>query len=276
MIPEPVLLVDDDPLVRATLQEYLAANGYSVETVGTAEDALAAVARREFPVVLADLRLPGELSGLDLALAIRQRFPDTLCILITGHATLDTSIQALKQGFYDLVQKPFRLDEVSAVLDRALEHARLLRKLAAYRGELELRIYARSRELREVQAEALELCGWAAQAAEAAGDAPAVEPFLHRIAERWSPDGLACYAAVPKGGLSCPLRLGARPLPDRLPAVPPEVPGLGYPEEHGIPLGRAGWLYLGFEERSAFTATDPSFRLVASHLELALRLRYRT
>lgn len=276
MIAEPILLVDDDPVVRASLQEYLDANGYAVETAGTVEAALAAVARREFPVVLTDLRLPGELTGLDLALAIRQRFPDTLCILITGYATLDTSIRALKQGFYDLLQKPFRMDEIGAVLDRALDHARLLRKLAAYRSELETRIYARSRELREVQAEALELCAWTSNAHRSPGDAEAVAPYLARIQQRWVPDGLACYRTLPDGRLACLSKRGIRPLPEQLASLPDEVPGLGYREEHGIALGFAGWLYLGFAGRSAFAASDSAFQLVAAHLELALRLRYRS
>lgn len=275
MILEPVLLVDDDRDVRSTLQDYLQANGYAVETAGTVEEALAAVARREFPVVVLDLRLPGGASGLELATTIRQRFPDTLAILITGHATLDVSIQALKQGVYDLIQKPCRMAEISLVLDRALDHARLLRKVAAYREELESRIYTRSRELHDAREEALELCAWTGAATGTAGDAASVGPFLDRIAERWAPEGLACYR-TDGPALHCVDQRGPRPLPARLEALPGEVPGLGYREEHGLRLGPAGWLYLGFADRSAFTPTEPAFRLVASHLELALRLRYGT
>jgi FixJ family two-component response regulator len=277
MISEPILLVDDDQDVLDSLQEYMDSNGYAVETASTAEEALAAVTRREFPVVVMDLRLPGPLSGLDLAAIIRQRAPETLCILITGHATLTNSIQALKQGVYDLIQKPFRMAEISPILDRALDHARVLRQLAAYREELETRIYARSLELREARDEALQLCAWTAQAPEAPTEAEAIAPFLDRIAGPWAPEGIACYVRHGvEGRLACLIQRGPQPLPSFLTGGPTAPHAFGYGEEHGVVLGAAGWLYLGFLDRSAFSPGDPAFRLVTRHLELALRLRYRT
>ena len=273
MIPEAILIVDDDPVARETLGEALEKRGYSLEAASSAEAALARMAQREFAVVVTDLNMPGGASGLDLMAAIRQRFPETLCVLVTGFATLDTSIQALKQGAYDLIQKPFQMVEIEVVLDRTLDHARLLKKLAAYREELEARIYARTRELREVQREALELCGLTARAQEAASLEAAVAPFLDRVEARWSPDGLACYRADGSGGLDRLLQRGARDLPLHLSPAPGSHPGLGYLEEHGVPLGATAWLYLGFIERSAFTTTDPAFQLLARHLELALRVR---
>ena len=273
MIPEPILIVDDDPTTRETLGEALEQRGYTLETAASAEVALERMARREFSVVVTDLNMPGGASGLDLMSAVRQRFPGTLCVLLTGFATLDTSIQALKQGAYDLIQKPFQMAEIEVVLDRALDHARLLRKLEAYREELEARIYARTRELREVQREALELCDLTARARDSAAVAEAVTPFLDRVAARWSPDGLACYLGGGEGGFACLLQRGPRELPARLPGRPGPHPGLGYGEEHGVPLGGAAWLYLGFIDRSAFSPADPAFQLVVRHLELALRVR---
>ncbi|HEX9009246.1 MAG TPA: response regulator [Holophagaceae bacterium] len=272
MIPECVLLVDDDPVMRETLGEALAKRGYTIEVSSSAEAALERMGQREFSVVVTDLNMPGGASGLDLMSAIRQRFPETLCVLVTGFATLDTSIQALKQGAYDLIQKPFQIAEIEVVLDRALDHARLLRKLAAYREELEARIYARTRELREVQREALELCDLTTRAQDADTLTAAVIPFLDRIEARWSPDGLACYQGDGEGPV-CLVQRGPRPLPARLPGLPRPRPGLGYLEEHGIPLGGTAWLYLGFIDRSAFSPTDPAFQLLVRHLELALRVR---
>lgn len=270
MIPEPVLIVDDDVAIRESLQEALTERGYNVESAGSAEAALERMARQAFAVVVTDVKMPGA-SGLDLLTAIRQRSPDTLCILVTGFATLDTSLRALKQGAYDLIQKPFKMAEIEVVLDRALDHARLLRKLAAYREELEARIYTRTRELRDAQREALELCDLTALARDASGPAEALAPFLDRIAARWAPDGLACYLG--DGSPVCLAQRGPRVLPDRLPGPPGPRPGLGYPEEHGVPLGSSAWLYLGFVDRSAFTPADPAFQLLVRHLELALRVR---
>jgi CheY-like chemotaxis protein len=220
--------------------------------------------------------MPGGQTGLDLIGAIRNAFPDTLCVLITAYATLDTSIEALKRGAYDLIQKPFRLAEMEVVLNRALDHANLLQKLRAYQDELETRILSRTRDLQEAHQEALALCGLSLQALDAPSFPASLNPLLDRLVARWSPDGLGCYRRakdgvlvrlVARGRLSLPPRL-ERPLPGPLVA-----PGLGYSEEHLLPLGNAGWLYLGFESRSAFVETDPSFLLLARHLELILRVR---
>ena len=158
MIHQPILIVDDEADVRATLLEALEGQGYSVETVASGEAALARMAQRSFPVVVTDLHMPGGQTGLDLIGAIRHRFPDTLCVLITAFATLDTSIGALKCGAYDLIQKPFRLAEMEVVLNRALEHAILLQKVHAYQEELESRILSRTHDLQEAHQEALVLC----------------------------------------------------------------------------------------------------------------------
>lgn len=276
MINEPILIVDDEPDLRDSLVDALRTRGYAAEAVASAEAALARMADTAFPVVLTDLRMPGGITGLDLLAAIRQRHPGTLCIVITAFATLDISLVALKQGAYDLIQKPFHLAEIEVVLDRALDHARLLRQLASYREELEARIMARTRDLLEAQQEALALCDLSLHALDMPTLQGALGPLLDRLAARWAPDGLGCYRKSEDGPLVCVLRQGPHPLPDRLERPGPgplAAPGLGYPEEHLVPLGTTGWLYLGFESRSAFSEADPSFLLLARHLELALRVR---
>jgi len=276
MIQDPILIVDDDAEVRTTLLEALAGQGYSAEAAASGEEALTRMAERPFPVVVTDLHMPGGQTGLDLIGTIRHRFPDTLCVLITAFATLDTSIEALKRGAYDLIQKPFRLAEMEVVLNRALDHASLLRKLRDYQEELEDRILSRTRDLQGVHQEALSLCDLSLRALESRNALPSLEALLDRLAGHGSPDGLACYRRGADGNLhrlasrgprSLPLHL-ERPQPGPLPA-----PGLGYPEEHLVPLGTAGWLYLGFEHRSAFTETDPGFLLLARHMEIVLRVR---
>jgi FixJ family two-component response regulator len=276
MIEDPILIVDDEAEVRATLLEALESQGYVVEAVDSGEAALARMAERAFPVVVTDLHMPGGQTGLDLIGALRLRFPETLCVLITAFATLDTSIEALKRGAYDLIQKPFRLAEMEVVLNRALEHAALLRKVQAYQTELEARILARSQDLRAAHEEALLFCDLTLQAWDAPSLDAALAPLLDRLAIRWEPDGLACYRWDGEGTLRRVLSRGSRPLPDRLERPQPgplAAPGWGHPEAHFLPLGSAGWLYLGFESRSAFQETDPGFLLLARHLELILRVR---
>ncbi|HJW71752.1 MAG TPA: response regulator [Geothrix sp.] len=276
MIQEPILIVDDEPEIRETLLEALASQGFSAEAASNAEEALARMEETFFPVVMTDLNMPGGLTGLDLIRTIQQRFPDTLCIIITAFATLDSSIEALKLGAYDLIQKPFRISEMVAVLNRALDHGALLRKLASYQEELETRILARTRELQETNQEALTIADLCMQGLEAPSLAQAIQPLLDFLVARWSPDGLACYRRDPGGDLRQVLTQGPRALPSRLERPQPgtlEHPPLGYPEAHLIPLGNTGWLYLGYEGRSSFVESDPSFLLLSRHLEILLRVR---
>ncbi len=276
MIQDPILIVDDEIEVRTTLLEALQDQGYLAEAAASGEAALARMTERPFQVVLTDLNMPGGQTGLDLIGEIRHRFPDTLCILITAYATLDTSIEALKRGAYDLIQKPFRLAEMEAVLNRALDHANLLQKLKAYRDELETRVLSRTRDLQLAHRNALTLCDLSLQALEAPSLALSLDPLLDQLSQRWAPEGLGCYRRDKDGAL---FRLAARgrlPLPEQLDPPHPgqqKAPGLGYAEEYFLPLGDAGWLYLGFDGRSAFQEGDQSFLLLARHLELVLRVR---
>ena len=276
MIQDPILIVDDEAELRTTLMEALENQGYSAEAVASGEAALARMAERSFPVVLTDLNMPGGQTGLDLIGEIRLRFPGTVCILITAYATLDTSIEALKRGAYDLIQKPFRLAEMEVVLNRALEHANLLQKLKAYQEELESRILNRTRDLHLAHRDALTLCDLSLQALEAHSLSSSLDPLLDQVSIRWAPDGMGCFRREKDGVLCRVAARGRLPIPQHLDRPDPDplkVPGFGYSEEHFLPLGDVGWLYLGFEGRSAFMETDPSFLLFARHLELVLRVR---
>ena len=100
--------------------------------------------------------------------------------------------------------------------------------------------------------------------------------LLDWLAGRWAPDGLGCYRRDEDGSLALRAARGRLSLPPRLPRPGPgplTAPDFGYSEEHLLPLGAAGWLYLGYEGRSVFTGSDPAFLLLARHLELVLRVR---
>lgn len=128
MMPDPILLVDDEDDLRGNLKEALTLDGYRVEDADGAEAALALMAERHYPVVLTDLNMPGGPSGFQLIEAVKASDPLTLCVVITGFASMETAIRAVKYGAYDFVQKPFKLAEIEAVLDRALDHASVLRR----------------------------------------------------------------------------------------------------------------------------------------------------
>ena len=145
--PIPILIVDDEADLRDLLVEALTEQGYGAVGADGAAQALALVKEQHFPVIFTDLNMPGGLSGLELLRAVRERDPRTMGILMTGYATTESAIQALKRGAYDFIQKPFKLVEIEASLARALEHYRLLRENEDYQENLERMVAARTQEI---------------------------------------------------------------------------------------------------------------------------------
>ncbi|MCX5893972.1 MAG: diguanylate cyclase [Deltaproteobacteria bacterium] len=122
---EPILLADDEPQMLAMLSEILREQGYAVRSVADGLEALKAIQQEKFHLALLDLGLPG-LSGLELLSRIKAEYPQTEVIVFTGHAGLDSAVQALRLGAYDyLVKSEIRLENLQAVVARALERRRL-------------------------------------------------------------------------------------------------------------------------------------------------------
>jgi len=288
MSSEPILLVDDEADLRANLKEALTLDGYRVEDAPDAAAALKLMAERHFPVVLTDLNMPGGPNGFQLIEAVKALDPLTLCVVITGYASMETAIQAVKFGAYDFVQKPFKLAEIEAVLDRALDHAAVLRQLADYRNDLEDRVLARVQELNRFHEEVVRLNDLLVASQRELGEGPILEPFLAHLRARFAPSECLAVLPTPAGGWERHDPSGPRPW-DAAAAVPPPS-GLrapvewewreGCPEGHLIPL-RSGELLLGaigigFEERNSFNPEDPSFVLWRRQLEAALHGLRRT
>ena len=145
--PISILIVDDEADLRNLLVEALLDEGYAAEGADGGAQALAKVREKHFPVIFTDLNMPGGLSGLELLRAIHDEDPKTMGILMTGYATTESAIQALKRGAYDFIQKPFKLAEIEASLERALEHYRLLRENEDYQQNLERMVAARTQEI---------------------------------------------------------------------------------------------------------------------------------
>jgi len=145
--PIPILIVDDEADLRSLLVEALADQGYAAAGAEDGARALDQVRQKHFPVIFTDLNMPGGLSGLELLRAIHEEDPRSLGILMTGYATTEAAIQALKRGAYDFIQKPFKLVEIEASLGRALEHYRLLRENEEYQQNLECMVETRTEEI---------------------------------------------------------------------------------------------------------------------------------
>src|SRR5262249_47820466 len=118
----------DERLVCHGLSEALALRGYATETVMRAADVLRRVAERSFDAAVVDLVLP-DLPGLEVLQAVRTRSPDTEVILMTGHATLATALQAINGTAFAYLVKPFPLDQLLATVAKALERQQLSRAL---------------------------------------------------------------------------------------------------------------------------------------------------
>jgi two-component system response regulator AtoC len=130
-----VLVVDDDPEIVAVLSELLKKEGHQVTPCAAGGAAIAAGNEERFDVVLADIRLP-DMDGLSVLRAFQEASADTAVIVMTAFGTVETAIQAIKAGAYDYIPKPFKLDEVRIVVQRALERKRLLQENRRYRQEL--------------------------------------------------------------------------------------------------------------------------------------------
>lgn len=144
-----ILVVDDEPKICDLLEVLLSADGYTVVTAGSGAEALVKLAQSQFSLVLSDIKMPG-MDGFELARRIKDIDERLPLVIVTGYATLDTAVQALRHGVDDYVTKPFKLAEMRRVISRVLERARLAAENQRLVGELE----AANAELRR-QEEAL-------------------------------------------------------------------------------------------------------------------------
>jgi FixJ family two-component response regulator len=283
MVPEPILLVDDEPDLRNSLREALETDGYTVEEADSTPSALARIGRRHYPVIITDLNMPGGPSGLELIAAVKARDPKALCIIITGYATLNASIQALKSGAYDFIQKPFKLEELEAVVDRALEHARLQRQLDDYQRDLEGRVAARVGELKAFHGEALRLNALLREALGETEVGAMVRPFLEYLKVRFAPDGFVLllpgqgevWEILHRHGNGPWAAFGSLPRPEAFDEIREWGWEGGYPDGYLVPLRQGertlGALFLGFATRTAFHPEDPAFDLWRNQLEATLQ-----
>jgi DNA-binding NtrC family response regulator len=119
-----ILIVDDDPDIQEVLADRLAARGYRVSTAATGGDGLARLEAEGPQLVLLDLGLP-DMNGLDVLTAMRSRAPDVVVVMITAYGTVERAVQAMQQGAYDFVLKPFEPERLTLIVQKALERERL-------------------------------------------------------------------------------------------------------------------------------------------------------
>ena len=110
MALKPILIVDDEPIVRESLRDWLQDAGYKVMTAETGEQALEMIGKQDFSVLILDIRLPGR-TGIAVLKEIKEKKPDTKAIIITAYPTSDLTAEALKLGAMDCLVKPIVPDD---------------------------------------------------------------------------------------------------------------------------------------------------------------------
>ena len=119
-----LLIVDDERAIREACREVAVSLGFSTHMADSAEQASRALESQNFDAVLLDLRLPGA-GGLDALRRIKERRPEAVVVVVTGYGTVQSAVQAMKQGAYDYVTKPFSVDELKLLLERVGSHLKL-------------------------------------------------------------------------------------------------------------------------------------------------------
>lgn len=157
-----LLVVDDEESVAVTVSEVLKLEGFEVDTAQSGEEAAARLSEKSYDLVLTDLHMEGG-DGISVLEEVRRRSPLTISIVLTGFASLESAIAALRKGAYDYLVKPCLVEEMKLTVHRGLEHRRLMlaeqkarRSLERLNSELERRVQDRTASLKRLNEELIE------------------------------------------------------------------------------------------------------------------------
>lgn len=115
-----ILILDDEPIVSKRLKPSLEKRGYVVETFTESLEALKRIKERNFDIVITDLKMEG-VDGMEFLTEVKRRSPETEVIVITGFATMETAKESFKKGVFDFLSKPFKLGEITEIIEKAEE-----------------------------------------------------------------------------------------------------------------------------------------------------------
>ena len=116
---KPILIVDDEPIVRESLKDWLEDAGYKIVTAETGEQALELIATRDFSVIILDIRLPGR-TGITVLKEVKEKKPDIKAIIITAYPSSDLTAEAMKLGALDYLVKPIAPDDLERLVREAV------------------------------------------------------------------------------------------------------------------------------------------------------------
>ena len=130
-----ILIVDDELVVRDSLGKWFSSEGYQARPVASGREALEAIQEGDWEIALIDIKMPG-MDGMELQGRLKEADPDLTVIVMTGYASVETAVQALKRGAYDYITKPVDPDELSHLVEKALEHRQARREVVRLRENL--------------------------------------------------------------------------------------------------------------------------------------------
>jgi DNA-binding NtrC family response regulator len=133
---ESILVVDDTPEIRFSISEVLKREGFAVDIACDGQEAIDKLAKSFFDVVITDLSMPRK-NGMEVLCFLKEHSPETICIIITGFGTIQGAVEAMRQGAFDYLTKPFKLEEFIVLIDKALEFRELRRENQSLRQELQ-------------------------------------------------------------------------------------------------------------------------------------------
>jgi PAS domain S-box-containing protein len=134
-----ILVVDDEQVIREGCHEILTQEGYDVILAKRGDQGLKKIEKEHFDIILLDLMMPG-LSGFEILSNVKAIHPDTSIIVITGYATIENSIEAMKNGAFDFIPKPFSPDQLRVVVSKAIEHTGALKDIANEKSRMRVLI----------------------------------------------------------------------------------------------------------------------------------------
>jgi two-component system NtrC family sensor kinase len=143
-----ILLIEDEPRLRHNLQVLLEGEGYRVTTAQNGAEGIKKATEQTYDLVITDIVMP-EVNGFQVMDHMKAHMPDTVVLAITGFVSTESAVQALRQGAYDYLSKPFDVDIMKVTVERALEKVRLQKALRRHMSELEQKVEERTRELKE-------------------------------------------------------------------------------------------------------------------------------
>ncbi|HSD86516.1 MAG TPA: sigma-54 dependent transcriptional regulator [Kofleriaceae bacterium] len=133
MARSTILVIDDEPNILTTVRRSLELEGYSVEVAGGGAAGLAKLAEHDIDLILLDVMMPGE-TGLEVLPKLRTLKPETMVVMMSGNATIETAVQATKAGAYDFIEKPLSGDKLLITVQNTLAYARLRYENQRLRG----------------------------------------------------------------------------------------------------------------------------------------------